>query len=51
MGHWEFDLCKTGSDRTSNLEKIYTLGIGHWAWGIGHGASGMGHRAWGIGHF
>ncbi|MEG4500459.1 hypothetical protein, partial [Microcoleus sp. F10B5] len=26
MGHWEFDLCKTGSDRTSNLEKIGNFG-------------------------
>ncbi|CAA9361833.1 hypothetical protein AVDCRST_MAG84-3553 [uncultured Microcoleus sp.] len=34
MGHWEFDLCKTGSDRTSNLEKIGNFGIGNWAWGI-----------------
>ncbi|MEG3960555.1 hypothetical protein, partial [Microcoleus sp. herbarium2] len=26
MGHWEFDFCKTGSDRTSNLEKIGNFG-------------------------
>jgi hypothetical protein len=26
LGHWEFDFCKTGSDRTSNLEKIGNFG-------------------------